>query len=120
MSSMKEQEGRSKRLRRAFTEEFKAGAVGLVLDEGTTIAQVARDLDLSANSVATWVSHARADQSKGKTGLTAPSLSGFTWCVPWLFELSKRRSRFTQGHSLPEERGAARLPARDVTPLGTP
>lgn len=70
MSSMKEQEGRSKRLRRAFTEEFKAGAVRLVLDEGKTIAQVARDLDLSANSVATWVSHARADRTKGKTGLT--------------------------------------------------
>ncbi len=70
MSSMKEQEGRSKRLRRAFTEEFKAGAVRLVLDEGKTIAQVARDLDLSANSVATWVSHASADRSKGKTGLT--------------------------------------------------
>ena len=70
MSSMKEQEGRGKRPRRAFTEEFKVGAVRLVLDEGKTIAQVARDLDLSANSVATWVSQARADRSKGKTGLT--------------------------------------------------
>src|SRR6185369_5229105 len=70
MSSMKEQEGRGKRPRRAFTAEFKAGAVRLVLDEGKTIAQVARDLDLRANSVATWVSQARADRSKGKTGRT--------------------------------------------------
>ena len=65
MSSMKEQEGRGKRPRRAFTEEFKGGAVRLVLDEGKTIAQVARDLDLSANSVATWVSQA------GRTGRKA-------------------------------------------------
>jgi transposase-like protein len=50
-----EQEGRGKQPRQAFTEEFKAGAVRLVLDEGKTIAQVARDLDLSANSVATWL-----------------------------------------------------------------
>jgi transposase-like protein len=30
--------------RRRFTDEFKAGAVRLVLDEGKTVAQVARDL----------------------------------------------------------------------------
>ena len=40
-------------------EEYKA-MLRLVLDEGKTIAQVARDLDLNANSVATWVSQARA------------------------------------------------------------
>jgi transposase len=72
---MREHEGRGKRARRAFTEEFKAGAVRLVLDEGKTIAQVARDLDLNANSVATWVSLARADRSKGKTGLTTEERS---------------------------------------------
>ena len=71
MRSMTEQEGRSKRPRRAFTEDFKAGAVRLVLDEGKTIAQVARDLDLTAGSLSAWVSQARADRSKGKTGLTS-------------------------------------------------
>jgi transposase len=70
MRSMKNEEPKGKRPRRAFTAEFKAGAVRLVLDEGKTIAEVARDLGLSANSVATWVSQARADRSKGKTGLT--------------------------------------------------
>lgn len=59
-----------KRARRSFTDEFKAGAVGLVLDEGKTVAQVARDLDLTASALATWVEHSRADRSKGKTGLT--------------------------------------------------
>jgi len=70
MSRMKE-EGSSKRPRRAFTEDFKARAVRLVLDEGKTVAQVARDLDLTANSLSVWVSRARADRSKGKTGLTS-------------------------------------------------
>src|SRR5438552_11631884 len=70
MSRMKESEGRTKRPRRAFSEEFKAGAVRLVLDDGKTVAQVARDLDLSANSLSVWVSRARADRTHGKTGLT--------------------------------------------------
>jgi transposase len=57
-------------VRRAFTEEFKAGAVRLVLDEGKTIAEVARDLGLAPNGLGRWVSQARADRSQGKTGLT--------------------------------------------------
>lgn len=64
-----EQQG-DKRRRRSFTEEFKAGAVGLVLDEGKTIAQVARDLDVTASALSAWVAQARADRTKGKTGLT--------------------------------------------------
>jgi transposase len=59
-----------KRPRRSFTEEFRAGAVRLVLDEGKTIAQVARDLDLTASALSTWVGQARADRTNGKTGLT--------------------------------------------------
>ena len=61
---------RQKRARRSFTEEFKAGAIRLVLDEGKTIAQVARDLDLTASALSSWVAQARADRSQGKTGLT--------------------------------------------------
>ena len=47
-----------------------AGAVRLVLDEGKTIGTVARDLDLTPSSLANWVRYARADRTKGKTGLT--------------------------------------------------
>jgi transposase len=60
----------SRRSRRSFTDEFKAGAVRLVLDEGKTIPQVARNLDLTTSALRTWVERARADRSKGKTGLT--------------------------------------------------
>ncbi len=42
----------------------------LVLDEGKTVPQVARDLDLTQSALRTWVERARADRSKGKTGLT--------------------------------------------------
>jgi len=61
-------EGR--RARRRFTDEFKGGAVRLVLDEGKSIGSVARELDLTASSLASWVSQARADRTKGRTGLT--------------------------------------------------
>ena len=60
----------SKRERRSFTDEFKAGAVRLVVEEGKTVAQVARDLDLTASALNEWVRQGRADRSKGKTGLT--------------------------------------------------
>jgi transposase len=58
----------NRRPRRSFTEEFKAGVVRLVLDEGKTQSQVARDLDVSQTTVAIWVKHARADRSNGKSG----------------------------------------------------
>ena len=60
----------SKRPRRSFTDEFKTGAVRLVLDEGKTIPQVARDLDLTQSALRAWVERTRADRTKGKTGLT--------------------------------------------------
>lgn len=68
MATMAEQKGR--RTRRSFTEDYKAGAVRLVLDEGKTVAAAARDLGLTESSLRNWVEHARADRTKGKTGLT--------------------------------------------------
>jgi transposase len=62
---------KERRQRRSFTDEFKAGAVRLVIDEGKTISQVARDLDLTPSALGGWVEQARADRSKGKTGLTS-------------------------------------------------
>jgi transposase len=62
---------KTRKSRRSFTDEFKVGAVRLVLDEGKTVAQVARDLDLTASALGGWVKQARADRSNGKTGLTS-------------------------------------------------
>jgi transposase len=59
-----------RRSRRQFTDEFKAGAVRLVLDEGKTVGAAARDLDLTETALREWVRRAQADRSKGRTGLT--------------------------------------------------
>ena len=56
--------------RRSFTDDYKTGAVRLVLDEGKTVASAARDLGLTESSLRNWVEQARADRTKGKTGLT--------------------------------------------------
>lgn len=58
-----------RRARRSFTEEFRTEAVRLVLDEGKTVAQVARDLDLTPTAFRNWVEKARADRGKGKPGV---------------------------------------------------
>jgi transposase len=59
-----------RRARRRFTDEFKAGVVRLVLDEGKTAGAVARELELTDSAVRAWVAQAQADRTKGKTGLT--------------------------------------------------
>ncbi|MBL0693101.1 IS3 family transposase [Comamonas sp. JC664] len=61
-------ETKQRRKRRSFTAEFKAGAVRLVLEEGKTVGQVARDLDLTETALRTWVERARADRGQGKPG----------------------------------------------------
>ncbi len=45
--------GTLRRSRRRFSEEFKTGAVRLVLDEGRTVGSVARDLDLTESALRT-------------------------------------------------------------------
>ncbi len=61
---------KNRRPRRQFDDEFKAGAVRLVLDEGQTVGRVSRDLDLTESALRKWVDHACADRTKGRTGLT--------------------------------------------------
>jgi transposase len=72
VSTMQGNKGK-KRARRSFTEEFKAEAVRLVLNEGKTIAAVARDLDLTETAFRRWVEQARADKGKGKPGALTSS-----------------------------------------------
>ena len=67
MSTMADR--KQKRARRSFTEEFKAGAVRLVLDEGKSVGAAARDLDLTESSLRHWVEQARTDRGKGKPGV---------------------------------------------------
>ena len=75
MAKMATKERRAPRARRQFTDEFKAGAVRLVLDEGKKLAEVARDLDLTASALGSWVKRARADRSGGKARPTSDQLA---------------------------------------------
>src|SRR5687767_8762819 len=63
-------ETKSRRTRRSFTDDYKAGAVRLVLDEDKTVAAAARELGLTESSLRNWVEQARADRTKGRSGLT--------------------------------------------------
>ncbi len=56
------------RVRRSFTDEFKAGAVRLVIDEGKSVGRAARELDLTESALRMWVERARADRGTGKPG----------------------------------------------------
>jgi transposase len=59
-----------RRARRRFDSEFKEQAVRLVLDEGKSVAAVARDLDLTETALRDWVKRTRANRTQGRTGLT--------------------------------------------------
>ena len=58
-----------RRVRRQFSEEFKAGAVRLVIEEGKSVGAVARELDLTPSALGGWVRAGQAERTKGKSGL---------------------------------------------------
>jgi transposase len=62
-------ETKKRRQRRAFSDEFKAEAVKLVLEGGRTVAQAAKDLDLTPSALGQWVERAQADRGKGRAGV---------------------------------------------------
>jgi len=68
MGSMTTTEKRQ-RVRRSFTDEFKAGAVRLVMDQGKSVGQAARELDLTESALRMWVERARADRGTGRPGV---------------------------------------------------
>ena len=70
MSTPMAETSQRRRSRRRFDDDFKAQAVRLVLDEGKTVGAVARDLDLTETALREWVRRARANRTKGRTGLT--------------------------------------------------
>src|SRR5512133_327618 len=61
-------EGKKRRQRRSFTDEFKAEVVRKVLAGGKTAGQIARDLDLTETAVRKWVKQSQIDRGKGPPG----------------------------------------------------
>jgi transposase len=60
--------GKAKKPRRRHSDEFKAGAVRLVLKEKRPAAQVARDLGVAESMVHNWVRQAKVDAGDGPAG----------------------------------------------------
>ncbi|SRR5712691_9643791 len=65
-----------RRLRRAFTAEYKAEVVELCRSSGKSIGAVARDLGLTATVVRRWVAQAEIDSGR-RDGLTTPEREEF-------------------------------------------
>jgi transposase len=57
------------RLRRSFTQEFKAHTVELVRTSGKSVGEICRDLDLTETAVRRWVAQADVDAGR-RDGLT--------------------------------------------------
>lgn len=55
---------------RKFDEDFKAGAVQLVVETGKPIAQVARELGVNEGTLGNWCAVARKRRDGGKAPLT--------------------------------------------------
>ena len=60
---------------RCFTEEFRAGAVALVLGGDRSVSLVADDLGVGATSLGNWVRRARVDRGE-KPGVATEGRSG--------------------------------------------
>jgi transposase len=60
-----------KRKRRAFDTSFKLQVVGMVREQGLSISQVCRDLDLVESAVRRWVDQVGAEKA-GYPGVGKP------------------------------------------------
>jgi len=70
---MEAEQRKTARRRRRFTDEFKAGAVRLVLEEGRSINEVARELDLVPSALGNWVRKAKIEIGRGPPGAVTAS-----------------------------------------------
>lgn len=60
-----------RRKKRTFTKEFQAEAVRLVVDAGTPLVRVARDLDIWPSTLETWVKKEQLARSLAATAAVA-------------------------------------------------
>ena len=49
--------------RKQYTKEFKLDAISLVLDQGLTIAEAARSLEIRANMLGRWIKENQTDNN---------------------------------------------------------
>jgi transposase len=63
MSITESMEEKKRRVRRSFSDQFKAEVIDLCLWGTKTIAEVARDLDLTESAVRHWVTQAESENA---------------------------------------------------------
>lgn len=68
-----------RRARRAFTSEFKAEIVEVCRRGDWSVAQVARDFDLTETAVRAWVKQADLDAGARTDGLTSDEREELAW-----------------------------------------
>lgn len=54
--------------RKRYSDEFRAGAVRLILEQGKGIVETGRDLGVPQSVISRWVKQARIDAGKGAAG----------------------------------------------------
>jgi transposase len=67
--SIMEAMGNGRRTRRSFSDEYKAEVVELCRTSGKSIAQIARDLELSETALRRWIAQVEIDAGR-RPGLT--------------------------------------------------
>lgn len=56
------------RTRRKFTQEFKRQAVAMIVDQGLSVSEVARDLDVGVNLLRKWKHQLEAEGDRAFPG----------------------------------------------------
>jgi len=85
----------TKRQRRTFSAEFKMDAASLVLDQGYSIPEAARSMDVGETALRRWV-----DQLKIERGGMTPTAKALTPEQQKIQELEARISRLEREKSI--------------------
>ena len=85
----------TKRQRRTFSSEFKVDAASLVLDQGYSISEAARSLDIGDTALRRWV-----DQLKIERGGETPTVKALTPEQKKIQELEARINRLEREKSI--------------------
>ena len=67
---------------RKFDQDFRAGAVRLVLETGKPIAQVARELGINEGTLGNWCARRRRSNEGGKPGVERVGARSCCGCGP--------------------------------------
>ena len=85
----------TKRQRRTFSSEFKVDAASLFLDQGYSISEAARSLDIGDTALRRWV-----DQLKIERGGETPTVKALTPEQKKIQELEARINRLEREKSI--------------------